>query len=154
MSLNSLLDTSSLDFGATSAQAATPANAHFMRVWQRTDLPVAEGISNRTWMWGPKAFSEAVVEPYAESPGGMRTVQYFDKARMEITNPDADQSSIWYVTNGLLVVELITGKMQTGHNSFINRFPAQVNVAGDMDDPDGPTYATFTNLLGCPVIWG
>jgi hypothetical protein len=147
MSFNSLLDTSSLHIGATSAHAATPANAHFMRVWQRTDLPVAEGISKRTWMWGPQAFTEAVVEPYAESPDGLRTVQYFDKARMEITNPAADQNSIWYVTNGLLVTELITGKMQTGHNSFVNGTPALVNVAGDMDDPDGPTYATFFNLL-------
>src|SRR5690606_35166227 len=87
MSVNSLFDTGSLRFGATSALAATPANQHFMRVWQRTDLPVVEGISNRTWMWGPKANTEALSEPYAESPGGQRTVQYFDKARMEITNP-------------------------------------------------------------------
>jgi hypothetical protein len=70
-------------------------------------------------------------------------VQYFDKARMEITHPDADPSSIWYVTNGLLVVELVTGRMQTGDARFVQREPAQVNVAGDPDDPHGVTYATI-----------
>ncbi len=98
-------------------------------------------------MWGPEAFTGAFVEPYAESPGEERIVQYFDKARMEITNPGADQNSIWYVTNGLLVVELITGNMQVGHHEFNPGSPAQVNVAGDLDDPDGPTYASFADLL-------
>jgi sugar lactone lactonase YvrE len=74
-------------------------------------------------------------------------VQYFDKARMEITNPAGDTGSIWYVTNGLLVVELISGRMQVGDNSFQQRSAASVNVAGDADDPTGPTYATFGSLL-------
>ena len=43
-----------------------------------------------------------------------RLVQYFDKTRMEITDPNGDQNSIWYVTNGLLVVELMSGRMQIG----------------------------------------
>lgn len=133
--------------GWESAAAIAPGNQHFQRVWARTDYPVAQGQVSRTWMWGPEAFSPVMVEPYAESPGSERAVQYFDKARMEITNPAADQNSIWYVTNGLLVVELITGKMQLGHNQFSNGMPAQVNVAGDLDDPDGPTYATFAGLL-------
>jgi hypothetical protein len=77
-------------------------------------------------------------------------VQYFDKARMELTNPDTDPSSIWYVTNGLLVVELVTGRMQIGDVGFQLRRPAQVNVAGDPDDPDGPTYATFGSLRDDP----
>jgi hypothetical protein len=78
----------------------------------------------------------------------MREVQYFDKARMEITTPSADPNSIWYVTNGVLVVELITGQMQVGNAAFEMRSPAQVNVAGDSDDANGPTYATFNGLLG------
>ena len=60
VSVGSLLDTSSLRFGAQGALAASPANQHFLRVWQRTDLPVVEGISNRTWMWGPQGFTEAL----------------------------------------------------------------------------------------------
>ncbi|MEZ4520643.1 MAG: kelch repeat-containing protein [Thermomicrobiales bacterium] len=37
--------------------------------------------------------------------------------------------------------------MQVGDNSFEDRAPAEVNVAGDADDPDGPTYASFSGLL-------
>ncbi|MEZ4522617.1 MAG: CAP domain-containing protein [Thermomicrobiales bacterium] len=117
----------------------------FQRTWMRTDDPVANGIVSRTWMWGP-AFTEIMVEPYDES-GGYRTVLYHEKSRMEITHPDGDPSSIWYVTNGLIAKELITGKMQVGDSRFEDRAPAAINVAGDANDPDGPTYASFLNLL-------
>src|SRR5690606_4146118 len=107
---------------------------------------------SRTWMWGPEAFTGGLTEPYLESPDGQRTVQYFDKARMEITFPGEDPSSVWYVTNGLLVVELITGNMQTGHNQFEPRSPAAVNVAVDAEYGSGPTYATCERLLGAPPL--
>jgi hypothetical protein len=128
----------------------TSSNPDFRRVWERTDKPVADGVVSRTWIWGPTSNTEPMNEPYVESPGGVRLVQYFDKARMEINNPAADPSSIWFVTNGLLTVELISGDMQTGNNSFEDRSPAQVNVAGDADDPNGPQYASFTSLLSAP----
>ena len=86
-----------------------------------------------------------------ESPEACRTVQYYDKSRMEITDPEADPTSPWYVTNGLLVVELMTGQVQTGHNTFESHNPAQVNVAGDSDDPTGPTYATLAALRDLPA---
>lgn len=134
--------------GILRAGAVFPANEHFQRTWARTDQPVREGLAGRTWMWGPTGLTGELREPYRQSPGGQRAVQYFDKARMEITQPDGDDpSSIWYVTNGLLVVELITGKLQVGDEQFEQRQPAQVNVAGDGDDPAGPTYATFGTLL-------
>ena len=99
--------------------AVAPANEHFQRTWARTDKPVADGQVSRTWMWGPEAFTGAIQEPYLESPSGKRWVQYFDKSRMEITDPEGgDPASIWYVTNGLLVVELVTGDM---HRSAIMR---------------------------------
>ncbi len=132
------------------ALAAPPANQHFQRTWARTDQPVMSGQVSRTWMWGPEGYAGEVQENYQEAPGGVRTVQYFDKSRMEITNPDADQNSIWYVTNGLLVMELITGEMQLGDAFFLPFNPAAVNVAGDSDDPTGPTYATFGQLLDAP----
>src|SRR3546814_3493255 len=53
---------------------------------------VLEGRISRTWMWGQEAFTGAVYEEYAESPSGQRLVQYFDKARMEITDPAADEN--------------------------------------------------------------
>ncbi|MEZ4570574.1 MAG: hypothetical protein R2849_09660 [Thermomicrobiales bacterium] len=129
-----------------SATAAPPGNGAFQRTWQRTDQPVIDGITARTWMWGPEANTDVLQEPYAEAPGGTRDVQYFDKSRMEITDPAGDDSSIWYVTNGLLVVELMTGNMQTGHATFQQRQPAAVNVAGDADDPTGITYAILAGF--------
>jgi len=99
-------------------------------------------------MWG-QAFTGAIQEPYAEADGEMRTVQYYDKSRMEISHdPNADPNSIWYVTNGLLVKELITGEMQVGDATFEDRAPAHVNVAGDGEAVDGVTYATLAQVLG------
>ncbi len=120
--------------------------------WARTDKPVIDGDIARTWMWGPGPFSCAMHEDYTEAPGGKRLVQYFDKSRMEITNPDGDQDSIWFVTNGLLVVELITGQRQMGDADFEEFEPAEVNVAGDPDDTEGPTYATFQSTLDLPPL--
>src|SRR5687768_12694868 len=96
--------------------------------WQRTDKPVLDGVVERTWMWGPQETAFLTWESYAEAPGGERKVIYFDKSRMEITDPDADRDDPWYVSNGLLVVELITGRLQTGHNRFENFSPAAVNI--------------------------
>jgi len=116
-----------------------PGNGPFQRTWERTDRPVAELQATRTWMWGPEANTPLLYEPYAESPGGQRVVQYFDKSRMEITNPNASDDGVWYVTNGLLVNELVTGRIQTGNNQFTDAQPAQVNIAGDPGER--PTYA-------------
>jgi hypothetical protein len=128
----------------------TPATAKddpLTRTWARTDYPIVAGEVNRTWMWGPKRYKDKLVEEYADSPGGQRTVLYWDKSRMEITHPDAFDDGVWYVSNGRLVWELITGQLQIGDNSFEPRLPANVNVAGDLDDPNGPTFATFGPLL-------
>lgn len=117
------------------------------RTWQRTDLPVFSGQVSRTWMWGPSANTPVITEAYEDSPGGIRQVQYYDKSRMEISDPAGDPTTEWYVTNGLLVRELITGQMQIGDDSFESRGTALINVAGDPDDPTGPMYASFAELL-------
>ena len=39
--------------GIAGAQTPAFADPAFRRVWERTDLPVAQGRVNRTWMWGP-----------------------------------------------------------------------------------------------------
>src|SRR5579884_4147054 len=126
------------------------ANSAFERTWQRTDEPVAQLKVSRTWMWGPSPNTGALSEPYVEAPGGQRTVQYFDKSRMEDNSYRA--SAPWDVTNGLLAEELITGRMQFGDTLFRQFAPAQVNVAGDANDPNGPTYATFNPLMGYGAI--
>ncbi|MEZ4570186.1 MAG: hypothetical protein R2849_07640 [Thermomicrobiales bacterium] len=129
---------------ASAGVFADPGLDPFQFTWERTDAPVDDGVTARTWMWGPEPITPfGRLERYDESPDGERLVVYFDKARMEITDPGADPNSIWYVTNGLLVNELITGRMQVGNDSFVERLPAPVNVAGDAGDPTGrPTPAS------------
>ena len=125
----------------TSAPSAAEA---FTRTWSRMDKPVADGQASRTWTWGPAPFAGPVPERYADAPGGSRLVQYFDKSRMEINNPDASADDPWYVTNGLLVVEMIEGKYQIGDTAFDETpAPAAVNIVGDPGDETGmsPTYA-------------
>lgn len=140
------------------ALAATPGtilNPAMVRTWNRTDLPVAEGRVSRTWMWGT-AIEVQPVEAYVQAEGGQRQVYYFDKGRMEITHPIGDQTSPWYVTAGLLAKEMVTGEEQVGDDQFVPLAPARINVAGDLDDPTGPTYATFHALLGyqpVPLDW-
>ena len=120
-----------------------PGTPEFQRTWDRTDKPVEDGVVSRTWNWGPGR-TEVMMEEYSESPDGMRQVQYFDKSRMEITNPDAPDNSIWFVTNGLLVVEMVTGMMQIGDADFETHSPADVNIVGDPGNAFSPTYADIS----------
>src|SRR3954451_11779341 len=92
------------------------ADPAFQNVWQRTDKLVADAKIARTWFWGPTAGKEGK-EKYAESPGGQRQVQYFDNSRMEINNPGGDKNSAFYVTNVLLTIELMSGRMRTGDST-------------------------------------
>jgi hypothetical protein len=134
------------------AAAEQPANSAFDRTWARTDLAVAEGVVSRTWMWGPDAISGPLEELYYEADGGYRVVQYFDKSRMEITtDPSVPYDSEWFVTNGLLAKEMITGEMQVGNSDFIDWGAAEVPIAGDVDDDAAPTYATFAGKLYVPL---
>jgi hypothetical protein len=131
-------------FSFGTAEAHSFGSAAFERTWARTDLPVAEGQVNRTWMWGPSGRSEAFYEDYIDAPGGTRLVQYTDKSRMEDNSYRA--SAPWDVTNGRLAYELITGRMQAGDAEYHQWQPAAIQVAGD-SHPDSPTYATFNNVL-------
>ena len=135
-----------------SVAAVEPGNEAFQTRWERTDDPVLNGLVQRTWIWGPEANYPLQTEPYSDSPGGMRTVQYFDKSRMEINNPNGNPDDLFYVTNGLLVVELMTGQLQLGDNSFEQYSSSMANVAGDADDPTGPTYTTLAALRNLPAL--
>ncbi len=118
-------------------------NAAFSQVWQRADMPVAQGRAQRSWLWGPAALTTRS-EPLVESPGGFRQVQYYDKARMEVNNPSADPNSAGYVTNGLLVTEMLSGRLQVGVNKFEQRDAASIPVAGDVSMTVGPAATTPT----------
>src|SRR4051794_14147351 len=132
---------------APMAQQAGFADPALERVWQRTDLPVANGTVSRTWFWGPKP-GEARQEPFQKSPSGPvrpRLVQYFDKARMEINDTTVDRNSPWYVTSGLLSVELISGQAQ----GFQKETP-NIPLASDLDDASAPTYRSFRSVADVP----
>jgi hypothetical protein len=114
--------------------------------WARTDDLVVSGAVSRSWLWGPASYE--VLEPYKESPKGWRYVTYYDKARMEITNPAAPTANnAYYVTNGLLVREMVTGQLQLGDNTFETRKPAEVPTAGDFTEANKtPHFAAYTAL--------
>ncbi|HET7035453.1 MAG TPA: DUF3426 domain-containing protein [Thermomicrobiaceae bacterium] len=128
----------------------------FQRLWSRTDLPVVEGTASRAFVWGNQPFTGVVLEQYAEgkteTAGGVRQVQYFDKGRMEITDATADADSADFVTQGLLAREMITGRIQLGDKMFRDDGSAEMNIAGDPNDPNAPTYATLKPLLGYQPI--
>lgn len=150
-------EVSATEVQATEAQAtatASPsvllddqgfADPEFLALWELSDGDVADGMASRTWLWGPPVPSGALREPYAEASGGERLVEYFDKGRMEINDENRDPTDPWYVTSGLLTVELVTGRMQVGNEVFEDLEPAQIPVAGDLEriDPLTPYYADY-----------
>ena len=143
----------------------THADVGVRKLWLGADSSVASGSISRSWVYGPRAF-DIGSEPYVESPGGQRQVYYFDKGRMEITNPSGDRSSQWFISTGRLVAELVSGQMQMGNTAFQNKGAANVPIAGDIlaGNSNAPTYASFavvaslnndkraTNRNGQPVM--
>jgi hypothetical protein len=103
---------------------------------------------SRTWFWGPGPNTPGLLEQYNESPLGnkLRLVQYFDKSRMEVNNPGADARQPFFVTNGLLTVELISGFIQVGEKDFIKFRPACIPMTGDFGDTNAPTYFIFQGV--------
>ena len=136
-----------LGFGSTAL--AVTADEAYDSVWATTDQAVANGTATYSWFWGPAVLGQRF-EPYVDSPGGQREVRYYDKSRMEINEPAGDPNNIYYVTNGLLTVELVTGQMKRGNaaDAYEQRQPAQQYVAGDQaNNPGTPRYATFANYV-------
>ena len=119
------------------------ADGALLGVWARTDAPVASRAATRSWVWGPVPFAVAN-EAYAESPTGRRLTLYLDKARMEINDPLADRASQWFVSSGLLVGEMVEGRVQVGNLAFEAAQPAGVLVAGDPGSPNAPLYSSFS----------
>lgn len=142
-------------FSSTAVARAAPGTAAaptFARRWSQDDAPVASGTQARSWTWGP-AVIRAAAEPYKEAPNGRREVWYLDKARMEITHPEADTNAPWYITTGLLVRELISGKVQLGDADYEEHQPAPVPVAGDLE-ADLLTTITYADLRPLAAIDG
>jgi hypothetical protein len=134
------------------AQAADFADSAFQSLWQRTDAPVAEGLAQRSFLWGAAPFATKQ-ERYDESPKHLRTVQYFDKGRMELSYPNINPASPYYVTSGLLVRDLVGGLVQVGENKVQIFDPAQLAVVGDplQVNKNAPLYADFLSDLVSPA---
>jgi hypothetical protein len=113
-------------------------------------MPIQRGVAGYSWVWGPEPFTPLLMEAYAQSPSGRRAVQYFDKSRMELSDPNGNPNDPWFVTNGLLVNELITGQVQTGANKFIPLDAAKIPIAGDPSN-DFPTYASLERIFQTPT---
>ncbi len=119
----------------------------FRQVWERTDLPTEAAAVKRTYIWGPALFIAPDgpklprTEPYRDLEGGLRAVQYFEKARMELTTLDRGR-----VTAGLLVREMISGMIQLGDTQMEPYAPAGVPVAGDPMNNPSPTYGTLAKV--------
>lgn len=123
------------------------ADVLFLNTWQRTDFPVADNKAGRSWYWSPAPLGNGFFEDYKETkPYAKRLVQYFDKARMEINDPAKPN-----VTNGLLVVEMITGNLQKGDNTFEEKGEgAIIPIAGDPDNIF-PTYRDLNRAYNKPA---
>ncbi len=94
------------------------AYPEFEENWTRADGPVSSGDVARSWLWGPTP-GIIVRELFAQAQDGVRTVQYFDKARMELNENTVDGDLQWRVTTGLLVTEMVTGRIQTGEKESL-----------------------------------
>jgi hypothetical protein len=116
------------------------ADATFEQMWHRNDQPVAGKYVERSWMWGPDSLMIGE-EAYTQAADGLRQVQYFDKARMEM---DAFTGE---ATNGLLVQEMISGRIQVGDTDFVPHEAADIAPAGDSNSDSTPTYAGLHTLL-------
>lgn len=123
------------------------ADARFSNVWTRTDSGAVRG--GRSWYWGPNPWFD-YAEFYRQGDNGLRTVQYFDKARMEINNPADRSGASQGVTNGLLVKELVSGRVQLGNDPYDSdaRAAADVPVAGNPRSANvsSPGYNAFAGV--------
>jgi hypothetical protein len=135
---------------ANAAAADLSLDPSMVGLWERTDRPVADGKVDRSWLWGPQA-NHILTEPYTYAPldDNQRLVAYFDKSRMEINDPNGDPGDLWHVTNGRLVYEMMTGKVQVGQDpdQFTTSLPANIPVAGDPYSYNTPTYQTLGRLM-------
>ncbi len=131
--------------------AAPDAAAVFQQRWQQHDQLVASGQANRSWTWGPTALTQVVREQEYISETfewHERQVQYFDKGRMEINNPDGDTASLWYVTSGRLPIDLMLAR--TSYRPFQQWKDAYITAIGDPGH--FPRYLDLQPLYESPGI--
>ena len=114
------------------------ANPLFENLW--AEQSAAAGSLD---LWGSEPLLWRA-EPYADAPDGRRTVQYFDRGRMELT-PTSNGST--EVTEGLLALELTTGEIQLGSKLLEYKDPPAVAIDSAGDNPGVPTYAGLARVV-------
>lgn len=117
------------------------ADGAFKVLWEQTDGKIAAGRATGSWLWGPEP-GHTARETYAQAVDGSLVVQYFDKGRMELQVSREGENWNKSVSSGLLVSELVTGRVQTGAKESVQLEPSSGLVAGDKAAP-GLRYADF-----------
>lgn len=127
--------------------------AAFAAVWAKSDAAVAAGSVPRTWLWGPTPRFIGR-ESYAEGTGQSRAVLYYDKSRMEVNDPTQPAGDPYYVSNGLLVAEMISGQIQIGSTATISASVAcTLPVVGD-PRKGNPYTPSYSDLAGVASLHG
>ncbi len=131
---------------------STFADPLFQQQWEYSDKPVQNGVS-RSWIWGPPGevslvdYETALASPAKGIPQDKLLVQYFDKARMEYAVSNSNPPT---VTNGRLVVEMMTGLIEVGRNKYLHTIPSGKPIAGDTQSnarhANTSTYATLYSV--------
>lgn len=122
-------------------------------LWQQADGPVMRQEEHRAWLLGPGAVA-AATEHDSSSPIGVRQEVYFDKARLDISDPSVPVDSPWYAVGAQLVTEMLAGSIQVGSHDWIPLAPANIAAAGDPLQPGAITYATLARHATLPVLAG
>jgi hypothetical protein len=141
----------------TSAQPITFGDPAFARQWNYSDKAVSEHKVTRSWLWGPPLLpgrNERLIGSLARgttTSADYHFVQYFDKARMEFNAKEG------IVTNGRLVVEMMSGDIQMGlkSNEHFTIRPSKLAIAGDTAEGQvHPNTATYASLFKIATIGG
>ena len=128
--------------------AGAPEEDQFSEIWSRLDLPVTQGQADRSWVWGPAAISDVMVEPSAGDRSAVREIQYFEKGRIEVRSSDAADSEVEILQGAPLVLDLIDGTASNRTASLVDLSPAEIPIAGDEDSPGSIQYADIGDLIG------
>ncbi len=129
---------------AASGFDPTTAEPAVIALWVRMDGTARYQSAGQGWTLGP-AIRAVATEPYREAPNGSRTVYYFDKARVEVTDPRATAPGS--LTLGLLVRDMVLGVVQVGDRRFVPVAPADIPLAGDLEHNErAPTYRSLHEL--------
>ncbi len=121
------------------------STAEIQQEWERFDLPIAAGQTERTWTWGEQANPSLLNEPWVTAPLAQQGVQYFDKGRLVLEVPSGSLIPVFSTQLTYdIVTEMMMGTIATGNDVAGSDMPAaSMPVAGDLENNSGPTYSAM-----------